>query len=78
MDDEEWCDVAVRTRDGTMLGGAVGVFARGPECTPRERATYVTFDCVKPAWRRDAPFDTALLHTVRGIGGTLRAVASHV
>jgi hypothetical protein len=78
MDDEDWCGLTVRTRDGTMLGVVVGVFARGPDCTPRERATYVTCDGVKPAWRRDAPCDTPLLHTVRGIGGTLRAVTGHV
>ncbi|HKO23125.1 MAG TPA: hypothetical protein VJY65_00125 [Chloroflexota bacterium] len=78
MDDEDWCGLTVRTRDGTMLGVVVGAFARGPECTPRQRATYVTFDGVEPARRRDAPFDTPLLHTVRGIGCTLRAVAGHV
>jgi hypothetical protein len=47
-------------------------------CTPHERATSFTFDGVKPAWRRDAPFDTPLLHTGRGIGYTLRAVTGHV
>jgi hypothetical protein len=47
-------------------------------CTPREHATYVTFDGVKPAWRRDVPFDTPLRHAVRGIGYTLRAVPGHV
>jgi hypothetical protein len=78
MDDQDWCGLTMRTRDGTMLGGVVGVFARGPDGAPRERATYVTFDGVKPAWRRDAPFDTPLLHTVRGSGCTLRAVAGHV
>ena len=78
MDDEDWYGLTVRTRDGTMLGVMVGVFARAPDCTPRQRATYVTFDGVKPAWRRDAPFDTPLLHIVRGIGCTLCAVASHV
>jgi hypothetical protein len=76
--DEDWYGLTVRTRDGTMLEVVVGVFARGPDCTLRERATYFTFDGVKPAWRRDAPFDTPLLHTVRGIGCTLRAVASYV
>jgi hypothetical protein len=78
MDGEDWCGLAVRTRDGTMLGVVVGVFARGPDCTLRERATYVAFDGVTPAWRREAPFDTLLLYPVRGIGCTLRAVAGHV
>ena len=78
MDNEDWYGLTVRTRDGTMLGVVVGVCARGPDCTLRERGTYVTFDGVKPAWQRDAPFDTPLLHTVRGIGCTLRAVASYV
>jgi hypothetical protein len=30
MDGEDWCGLAVRTRDGTMLGVVVGVFAQGP------------------------------------------------
>src|SRR5919205_675326 len=30
MDSEDWCGLAVRTRDGTMLGAVVGVFAQGP------------------------------------------------
>ena len=30
MDGEDWCGMAVRTRDGTMLGVVVGVFAQGP------------------------------------------------
>jgi hypothetical protein len=30
MDGEDWCGLAVRTRDGTMLGLVVGVFAQGP------------------------------------------------
>jgi hypothetical protein len=28
-DDEDWCGLTVRTRDGTMLGVVVGVFAQG-------------------------------------------------
>jgi len=30
MDGEDWCGLTVRTRDGTMLGVVVGVFAQGP------------------------------------------------
>jgi hypothetical protein len=30
MEGEGWCGLAVRTRDGTMLGAVVGVFAQGP------------------------------------------------
>ena len=30
MDSEDWCGLAVRTRDGTKLGAVVGVFAQGP------------------------------------------------
>jgi hypothetical protein len=30
MDGEDWSGLAVRTRDGTMLGVVVGVFAQGP------------------------------------------------
>ena len=30
MDGEDWCGLAVRTRDGTLLGVVVGVFAQGP------------------------------------------------
>jgi hypothetical protein len=30
MDGEDWHGLAVRTRDGTMLGVVVGVFAQGP------------------------------------------------
>jgi putative DNA methylase len=69
MDD----DGMLRRLDGTLSAQVVYEL-----CTPRERATYVTFDGVKPAWRRDAPCDTPPQHTVRGIGYTLRAVASHV
>ena len=30
MDGEDWHGLAVRTRDGTLLGVVVGVFAQGP------------------------------------------------
>jgi hypothetical protein len=30
MDSEDWCGLAVRTRDGTMLGAVVGVVVQGP------------------------------------------------
>jgi hypothetical protein len=30
MEGEGWCGLAVRTRDGTMLGAVVGVFVQGP------------------------------------------------
>ena len=30
MDSDDWCGRAVRTRDGTLLGAVVGVFAQGP------------------------------------------------
>jgi hypothetical protein len=29
MDSEDWCGLTVRTRDGTVLGVVVGVFAEG-------------------------------------------------
>jgi hypothetical protein len=55
MDSEDWCGLAVRTRDGTMLGAVVGVFAQGPLAGRlRVHGDYRRWEAAQPCAQCDA------------------------